>query len=299
MDKYNRNLAFYAAYGCVDTRLDVLKAVLERGADPHCADTNGVTPLLAAARNGDERSVMVLMNKAFTPKALHRPNPKYVKPKGKKMTLANAKARAAEALEARKSNLAQYTSTRCPRIPINAQLGEKQTEDNLAKIPYSAYTAGPWKGVGGDELNRKDNLGFTALWYAVLHCNADMVRMLLSDPTVDVNVVNQGGPASFDMTPIMLSACVKARGKLDIFFILLNHKSINLEAKNSQGFTLYDICYMEEVEFSLKPMTDALEKKGIKTISPKLKDALEFRGAKDIRWNNPWIKKAAGQVCSP
>lgn len=45
------------------------------------------------------------------------------------------------------------------------------------RVPRSPYTPGKWKGVTGkEELNRKDNFGYTPLWYAVLNCNADMVR---------------------------------------------------------------------------------------------------------------------------
>jgi hypothetical protein len=81
---------------------------------------------------------------------------------------------------------------------------------------------------------------------------------------VDVNCVNKADPFAIlvgeKMTPIMLAACIIPRGKLDIFFMLLNHPKIDLTITNSRGHTVRDITFMQEIEFLTKPMTDALTK---------------------------------------
>jgi len=62
----------------VSDRSRLLAAVLERGADPLVADKANVTPLLAACRNGDAKTAMLLSNKPFTPTNRTVDNPEYV-----------------------------------------------------------------------------------------------------------------------------------------------------------------------------------------------------------------------------
>jgi hypothetical protein len=81
---------------------------------------------------------------------------------------------------------------------------------------------------------------------------------------VDVNCINKADPFAIlvgeKMTPIMLAACIIPRGKLNIFFMLLNHPKIDLTIPNSRGHTVRDITFMQEIEFLTRPMTDALTK---------------------------------------
>lgn len=172
VDKFNRNIAFYAAYASVADRSAILAAVLERGADPLIVDTAGVTPLLAAARNGDEQSVMLLMNKAFTPLDRRVENPDWVPPKkqksekkekrslverAKKMQRDSALAQAAGDHDGK----AQSTTKMIPRIARNVVIGVAESDERgWAFLPRPAYTPGKYKGVSGDELNRKDAFGF-------------------------------------------------------------------------------------------------------------------------------------------
>lgn len=325
-DVHGRNIVWYASYACVADRSKILAAVLERGADATVSDKAGVTPLLAACRNGDEKSAMILLNKPFTPQNRRVDNPDYVNPikkKKEKEKKEKPKRRSFEALKERakakiaekkasmaskgeddggdeheKHKSAQSTSEMIPRIPRNVILGATQSDEiGWAKIPLPPYSPGPWKGIPADEVNKKDALGYTPLWYAVLWCNTDMVRMLISCPECDVNAQNKGGLGGNGMTPLMLSACVKARGKLDIFFMLLKHPKIALDAKSDSGHTVYDIAYLEELEFVLKPMTRALEKRDC-VLSKDLEDAKEFKETHSVTWKDPNKKMKAGNAAT-
>lgn len=116
--------------------------------------------------------------------------------------------------------------------------------------------------------------------------------MLISDPAVDVNVQNKDGMGGNNMTPLMLSACVRARGKLDIFFTLLKHPKIDLKLTNVRGHTVYDIAVLEEIEFMLRPMTDALKKLKCE-VSKDLGVVIEFNKANGVRWKDPKKKGTA------
>eukprot|EP00041_Stephanoeca_diplocostata_P006162 m.77641 g.77641 ORF g.77641 m.77641 type:complete len:1596 (+) comp16204_c0_seq5:127-4914(+) len=332
VDVYHRNAAFYAAYGCTLDRTRLLKRILEAGGDPRVCDSQGANCLLAAARNGDDKTMMILLNKPFTPFDRTVRNRQYEKPRGsakspeagQKHKLSYKAPQRASRMVPKEPRQAIYGKTEGYVLPENDVQGQK-VEKNWAAVPrqpYTVPTAGEsyddvrhvsanFRGFEGDELNAPDKFGYSPLWYAVLHCNADMVRMLIADPKVDVNVQNVGGVGGFGMTPIMLAACVVPRGKLDIFFMLLNHPDIDLSLKaytgatnkerrkssllgsllkgfrGKKGFTLYDICYMEELEFAFHPMTDALKKRGCDTLSTQLKCAKHFEKPSGVRWNNP------------
>jgi ankyrin repeat protein/Ca2+-binding EF-hand superfamily protein len=73
VDDRNRSLLFYAAYSRRNETTAVLEYLLEKGTDPRIADGDGVTPLLAAARNNDNNSVMRLRNINFSPVEPQRP----------------------------------------------------------------------------------------------------------------------------------------------------------------------------------------------------------------------------------
>ena len=80
VDKYNRNIAFYASYACHEDRSWILRKVLELNANPRCPDVFGVTPLIAACRNGDANTVSILINKDYRFQNMTVPNPNYTKP---------------------------------------------------------------------------------------------------------------------------------------------------------------------------------------------------------------------------
>merc|ERR1711988_1264280 len=86
-DDHGRNIVWYAAYGSVDDRTPVLKRALLNKAENNTPDEFGVTPLMAAFRNGDWKSVSILMNKPFTYKENLRKNPEYKEPVEEKESL--------------------------------------------------------------------------------------------------------------------------------------------------------------------------------------------------------------------
>lgn len=282
-DIFDRGIVWYAAYACDHDRTAILKAALKQGADANSPDKFGVTPILAAARSGSANSVALLMNKNFTYCTPTVANPKYRHPgkKGiKKSPLVTGIAR-------RKSMSKidpQSNSSLVPMIMSGQTIGKFEVDGNMAKIPLPPYKAGSWACVEGATLNATDDLGYTALWYAVLNKNADMVRMLIADPAVDVNIQNKDGVGGNEMTPLMLSACVKARGKLDIFLILLSHPKIDLHISNSQGLTVFDIAFMEEIEFVNRPMTALLKTKGMEFSQSIAKDAAMFEAHDAVSW---------------
>lgn len=99
------------------------------------------------------------------------------------------------------------------------------------------------------------------------------------------------------MTPLMLSCCVKARGKLDIFFILLA-AGADVTPKNINGHTVRDMAYMEEVEYVLRPMSDALDKH--KSAPPLHKDVANvkkmFHDFDSCKW--PWSNEKTSATSS-
>ena len=101
----------------------------------------------------------------------------------------------------------------------------------------SEYKKDPaYTGVSGEPLNIQDGLGNTALWYAVLHENFDMVRSLLLDPDVDVNM-----PCGEGFTPFMMSTVIKPRGNLEIFYAFLHADALGtnkLKLKNTENMSM-------------------------------------------------------------
>lgn len=91
IDDRNRSALFYAAYSNRDDRSEVLQRLLEMDADPTAPDVDGVTPLLAAARNNDLKSFMILRNRDFEPLAPERKiNPSMPPPIGKAVIKSSA-----------------------------------------------------------------------------------------------------------------------------------------------------------------------------------------------------------------
>ena len=56
-DKYGQTaLRLAARFSNVDSSLEAVKLLIERGADPNIADNKGYTPLMAAAKHAGEES---------------------------------------------------------------------------------------------------------------------------------------------------------------------------------------------------------------------------------------------------
>ena len=125
----------------------------------------------------------------------------------------------------------------------------------------------------GDAINQTDRLGNTALYYAVLHGNFDMVQCILEDPVADPNILGTEG-----MSPFMLTTVVKRRGNLPLFysfliqaekridFQLLEDRSMktSLKAdKASKPNNIADYALMEEFVYVERPMTQELMKRGV------------------------------------
>ena len=66
-DDKGRSLLFYACYSKRDDRTDVLRHLLENGADVTKAANDGTTPAMAAVRNNDLRSFLMIRNVSFYP----------------------------------------------------------------------------------------------------------------------------------------------------------------------------------------------------------------------------------------
>jgi len=113
--------------------------------------------------------------------------------------------------------------------------------------------------------------------------------MLLEDPELDVNPQNTQDDLATkvgeEMTPIMLSVCVQGRGCLPIFFMLLRDERIDLSLKNSRGHTVRDLAFMQEIEFMIHPMTDALDKvEGAPDLHSDVASIEHFREADKAMW---------------
>lgn len=75
--------------------------------------------------------------------------------------------------------------------------------------------------LGSEDTNTQDDDGWTALHIASRNKNPEVVRLLLSQPTIDVNVKNR-----WKSTPLMIAA---GSGNLDIVDLLLNHPRIQVD----------------------------------------------------------------------
>lgn len=83
---------------------------------------------------------------------------------------------------------------------------------------------------GKTDINAGDKLtGHTALIWAADKGHADIVRLLLAQPGIDVNVAGKTG-----VTALMLAA---KKGDLDIVRQLLAHKNINVNHTSMHGAT--------------------------------------------------------------
>lgn len=136
-DVHDRNIVFYCAYAKDDDRTVLLRKVLELGADPFCKDDRGITPLLAAARSGDEVAMALLMNTPFTYKDRKVKNPSYTKPvpaKGRRGSKDMKKRRSSVTL------VAQNTSSSAPRKVKGKTLFKVEgpgTTDTVSALSYS------------------------------------------------------------------------------------------------------------------------------------------------------------------
>ena len=75
--------------------------------------------------------------------------------------------------------------------------------------------------LGSEDVNASDDDGWTALHIASRNRNFEIARLLLSQPTIDVNVKNK-----WKSTPLMIAA---GSGSLDIVELLLKHPGIQVD----------------------------------------------------------------------
>ena len=122
-------------------------------------------------------------------------------------------------------------------------------------------------------MNRKDRLGNTALYYAVLHENFDMTQCILEDPLTDPNILGSEG-----MSPFMLTVVTKPRGHLPLFyaFLVFAEDRVNFQQfddrskksslkvdKDGKPNNAADYALMEEFVYVERPMTQELLKRGV------------------------------------
>lgn len=149
-DSQTRTLVFYASYCCLDDRSPVLKRLLEMGADATASDSFGVTPFLAAARNGDAVSAALLINKPFAFKTPSIPNPDYVKPEKKKKKRLSAMFKAMTKKEENPLQRPKVMSSPAAMVgPWGETFEKTESVGNLLLMPRPAYVPGNWKGISG------------------------------------------------------------------------------------------------------------------------------------------------------
>ena len=66
-DDKGRSLLFYACFSKRDDRTDILRYLLEHGADPTKMASDGTTPAIAACRNNDLKTFLMIRNVDFLP----------------------------------------------------------------------------------------------------------------------------------------------------------------------------------------------------------------------------------------
>ena len=89
-----------------------------------------------------------------------------------------------------------------------------------------------------DELdpNRKDDLGRTALWHAILNGQSKVIKVLLDREDTDLNVPDPGSGQS----PL---AWATANVKLSLVKLLLEKESVDVNARDNDGRTPLALAY--------------------------------------------------------
>ena len=82
------------------------------------------------------------------------------------------------------------------------------------------------------EVNMTDNSGFTALYWAVYCDKIEAVRLLLADQRVDVNIKNAD-----NQTALICATSRCSENRDSILKLLLEHASINVNLADDRGFT--------------------------------------------------------------
>ncbi|KAF9433698.1 hypothetical protein BGZ76_009102, partial [Entomortierella beljakovae] len=96
----------------------------------------------------------------------------------------------------------------------------------------------------GDNVNHRDEFGFTSLHRAVAANNINKVKALLSNPKIDVNEKDlESGWTAFHRALYF--------GNLRIALLLVQHKSIDLTVEDKERCTALDLC-QETLPVSLK-----------------------------------------------
>ena len=86
------------------------------------------------------------------------------------------------------------------------------------------------------DVNMNDKRGETALMYAAQECNVEAMKILLEDKRVDVNIQNQEGQTALTKTAQRLSQA--DRGEfVEIIKLLLEQPSLDVNLADDNGFT--------------------------------------------------------------